>query len=142
MLDWPVVIRSAGEQDLTAILKIQSAAPEASQWNPRDYLGYECRVAEQDGLVRGFLVARPVAESEWEVLNLAVAPEFRRQGIGLRLLRDAIERHPGEFFLEVRESNAGARAFYCSAGFIDQGRRKNYYSQPVEDALVLSMRLN
>jgi ribosomal protein S18 acetylase RimI-like enzyme len=77
-----LTVRTATEADLPAISEIQASAPEASQWNPRDYLAYECRVAERDSLVLGFLVARAVAEREWEILNLAVAPGARRQGIG------------------------------------------------------------
>ena len=100
-----MVIRAASEQDLPAIAAIQSAAPEASQWSSRDYLTYECRVAQVENAVVGFLVARPVADREWEILNLAVAPAARRQGIGRQLLGDILARHPGEFFLEVRESN-------------------------------------
>jgi ribosomal-protein-alanine N-acetyltransferase len=139
MLDWPVVIRSAAEQDLTAILEIQSAAPEASQWNPRDYLSYECLVAEQDGAVVGFLVARQAAEGEWELLNLAVAPAVRRQGVGLQLLRDVIERHQGQFFLELRESNAAARGLYERAGFHPITKRSQYYANPVETAIVMKL---
>jgi ribosomal-protein-alanine N-acetyltransferase len=44
-------------------------------------------------------------------------------------------------FLEVRESNAGARAFYSKMGFVEAGRRKNYYREPAEDALLLSRTL-
>jgi ribosomal-protein-alanine N-acetyltransferase len=134
-----VVIRSAAEQDLPAILEIQSATPEASQWNPRDYLSYECRVADYDGVVVGFLVARRVAEGEWELLNLAVSPAFRRRGIGLQLLREAIERQRGEFFLEVRESNAAARELYRRAGFRTITIRSQYYANPIEAAIVMKL---
>src|SRR5437588_692310 len=97
--------------DLPAIAEIQSAVPEASQWNPGDYLSFECRVAERDSTIVGFVVARAVAEREWEILNLAVASGARRQGIARQLLGDVLGRHPGEVFLEVRESNTAARRF-------------------------------
>ena len=134
-----MIIRAATEQDLPAISQIQASAPEASQWNPRDYLAYECRVAERDNLVLGFLVARAVAEPDWEILNLAVAPALRRQGIGRQLLSDALERHTGECFLEVRESNEAARRFYKRFGFKTVTERLRYYSNPTETAIVMKL---
>jgi ribosomal-protein-alanine N-acetyltransferase len=134
-----VFIRSATEQDLPAISKIQESAPEASQWDPRDYLTYDCRVAERDSLVLGFLVVRAVAECEWEILNLAVAPGVRRQGIGRQLLSDMLERHAGECFLEVRESNESARRFYERLGFEIVSKRLQYYSNPPETAIVMKL---
>ena len=134
-----MVIRAASEQDLPAIADIQSAAPEASQWNPRDYLAYECRVAEDGSAVVGFIVARPVAGREWEILNLAVAPGARRLGIGRQLLGELLARHAGEFFLEVRESNAPARRFYEYAGFRAITKRLQYYRDPMEAAIVMKL---
>jgi [ribosomal protein S18]-alanine N-acetyltransferase len=134
-----VVIRAASEQDLPAIADIQSAAPEASQWNPCDYLTYECRVAEEGSAVVGFIVARPVAGREWEILNLAVDPRMRRQGIGRQLLGDILARHTGQFFLEVRESNIPARQFYEYAGFRAITKRLQYYCNPVESAIVMKL---
>ena len=139
MLHWPVVIRAASQEDLPAIAQIQSAAPEASQWNPGDYLTFECRVAERDRSVVGFLVARPVAEREWEILNLAVAPQARRQGIGRQLLGDLVTRHPGSFFLEVRESNGAAQRFYDRLGFREITKRLQYYANPIESAIVMKL---
>ena len=134
-----MVIRAASEQDLPAIADIQSASPEASQWNPRDYLTYECRVAEEERAVVGFIVARPVAGMEWEILNLAVAPGARRRGIGRQLLGDILARHAGDFFLEVRESNAPAQRFYEYAGFRVITRRLQYYDNPEEQAIVMKL---
>ena len=134
-----MVIRAASEQDLRAIALIQSAAPEASHWNPGDYLTFECWVAEQDSAVVGFVVARPVAEREWEILNLAVAPGSRRQGVGRRLLDDVLTRHPGDFYLEVRESNQAARRFYEGLGFQVLTKRVRYYSDPGESAIVMKL---
>ena len=82
-----MIIRAATEDDLPAILQIQESAPEAAQWAPRDYLAYECLVAENGAAMVAFLVAR-AAGPESEILNLAVAPGFRRQGIGRQLLSD------------------------------------------------------
>jgi ribosomal-protein-alanine acetyltransferase len=134
-----VVIRAASEQDLAAIAEIQAAAPEASQWAPRDYLVYECLVARREHSVVGFIVARSVADQEWEILNLAVAPQARRQGVGRELLGDILARHRGEFFLEVRESNTPARRFYEEFGFRAVTHRLQYYSNPVETAVVMKL---
>ena len=134
-----MVIRAASEQDLPAIADIQSAAPEASQWNPRDYLNYECRVAEEGSAVVGFIVVRQVAGREWEILNLAVAPGARRRGIGRHLLGDLLARHAGEFFLEVRESNFAARRLYEYAGFQEITKRLQYYTDPIEAAIVMKL---
>ena len=134
-----MVIRAASELDVPAIADIQSAAPESSQWNPRDYLTYECRVAEGMNGVVGFVVARALAGREWEILNLAVAPGERRQGIGRALLGDMLARHSGEFFLEVRESNMLARRFYECVGFQIVTKRLQYYSNPGESAIVMKL---
>src|ERR1700722_7967583 len=96
------VIRPASEQDLAGIAQIQAAAPEASHWNPGDYLNYQCMVAEQEGRVVGFLVSRRLGDRESEILNLAVAPDFRRQGVGRRLMDAFLGARPGEVFLEGR----------------------------------------
>ena len=134
-----MIIRPATEQDLLAISEIQESAPQASHWNPRDYLAYECHVAERENLVLGFLVVRAVAEREWEILNLAVAPTVRRQGIGRHLLGDVLARHAGEFFLEVRQSNESARRFYAQLGFKTITIRLQYYSNPPDSAIVMKL---
>jgi ribosomal-protein-alanine N-acetyltransferase len=94
--------------------------------------------------VAGYLIGRDVAGSG-EVLNLAVAPEFRRRGIGSTLLRAGIgalrRRKADEIFLEVRESNRSAQALYLSHGFRAVGQRAAYYRNPREDALVLRLEL-
>jgi [ribosomal protein S18]-alanine N-acetyltransferase len=87
----------------------------------------------------GFLVARQVSV-EWELENIVVAPAFRGQGAGSQLL-DALFTHvraaDGKaIFLEVRESNAGARRLYERSGFHESGRRRRYYSDPAEDAVL------
>ena len=134
-----MIIRAASEQDLAAIAEIQSASPEASQWNPGDYLTFECFVAEEAGSVIGFIVARPVGGGEFEILNLAVAPAMRRQGIGRQLLGYVQTRHPGAVFLEVRESNQAARRFYGRLGFQVITKRLQYYANPVESAIVMKL---
>jgi ribosomal-protein-alanine N-acetyltransferase len=102
--------------------------------------GVVALIREDDGEVTGYLLGREILGTG-EVLNLAVAPERRRQGIGRALLEQAIEeivaRGGHEVFLEVRASNAAALELYQSMGFVLSGRRRHYYREPKEDALVL-----
>ena len=85
------------------------------------------------------------AADESEILNLAVEPESRRQGIASVLLAAALaaSRAAGakSVYLEVRESNAGAIAFYGRNGFEPTGRRAHYYQDPPEAAVVMSLAL-
>ena len=93
----------------------------------------------------GYLVGR-VAAGSGEILNLAVAPEFRQRGIGGALLEDGLAafrgRSASEVFLEVRESNHSAQALYLARGFRPVGQRAAYYRNPREDALVLRLALH
>jgi ribosomal-protein-alanine N-acetyltransferase len=131
--------RPASGADLALIAQIQAASPEASQWDVPEYLKYELLVALCDGRVAGFAVARRLAESEAELLNLAVDPAFRRRGIGRRLLAEVTSNLRGTLWLEVRESNVTARKFYKSLGFCEAGRRPSYYPDSAEGAIVMNV---
>jgi ribosomal-protein-alanine N-acetyltransferase len=102
-------------------------------------------VIEEHGHLRGFLVAR-FTLSECELENLVVAAGSRRRGSASTLLQALIDearvRHLERILLEVRPSNPAARALYERFGFRVEGNRKNYYSQPPEDAIVLVLSLN
>jgi ribosomal-protein-alanine N-acetyltransferase len=132
-----VKIRPVRLTDLSPIAAIQAVSPEASQWNPADYLKHDCLVAEVRGCVAGFLVTREVGPGEREILNLAVDPAERRTGIARALLGEALVRAKGAWFLEVRASNAAAVRLYESAGFEIAGRRSGYYREPAEEAIVM-----
>ena len=101
-------------------------------------------VAESGGEIAGYLIGRVIVGTG-EILNLAVAPDWRRLGIGRQLLDAGLEalsaRGAEEVYLEVRESNAGALALYQAAGFRPVGQRTGYYRSPREDALVLRSEL-
>lgn len=94
----------------------------------------------ESGEVVGYAVVWAVLEQA-ELGNVAVAEGYRRRGLATRLVRTVLDwlRAEGvrELYLEVRESNAAARALYERLGFRPIGRRKGYYSRPREDALVL-----
>ena len=99
-------------------------------------------VAENADQVAGYVVAIDAAD-EGEILNLAVAPQGRRRGLGRALVERVLdvlsERGARQIYLEVRESNAPARRLYAAHGFREVGRRKEYYRRPVEDAIVLRL---
>jgi ribosomal protein S18 acetylase RimI-like enzyme/glycosyltransferase involved in cell wall biosynthesis len=133
----PLTLRPATRDDLPAITAIQAASTTASQWAPETYLDYDCRVAESDGSIAGFLVARQTAPGEREILNMAVNPYCRRLGIARRLIESELERSRGAWFLEVRESNAAAISFYKSLGFLAVGRREAYYPDSPQAAIVM-----
>jgi ribosomal-protein-alanine N-acetyltransferase len=130
-------IRRGGAEDLEAVAAIQQASPGAARWNVADYLDQDFRVAMVGNRIAGFLVARTLAADEREILNLAVAPEFRGKGVARALLDQAFEAFRGSVFLEVRESNLVAQEFYKSLGFKELSRRKGYYESPPETAIVM-----
>lgn len=100
--------------------------------------------ASEGAKVLGYAVAGRVLD-EGHLLRLAVRPENRRQGIGAALAKAALARLEKEkcreVWLEVRASNAAGRKFYSSLGFRTRNLRKNYYSPPGEDAVVMSLTL-
>jgi ribosomal-protein-alanine N-acetyltransferase len=144
-----VRVRPAEPADLPRLVEIASHSATAAQWNHNEYLnlfrqdnqqGRVALVVEQEGSVVGFIVARQV-EDEWEIENIAVTGPARRCGLGTRLLGeflDSLRQRGGKtVFLEVRESNLAARALYGKWAFLEVGRRKMYYQDPPEDALIL-----
>jgi len=101
------------------------------------------RAAPGRGL-RAYCIVQRVAD-ELHIHNLAVAPECRRRGLARRLLDDSLERASAGgirvVLLEVRESNRAARKLYEQRGFVEVGRRPDYYDDPREDALLLNLEL-
>lgn len=97
-------------------------------------------VAEENGQVFGYVGSQTVLD-ESDMMNVAVDPRFRRQGIARALIETLIAElaKMGSrcLRLEVRVSNENARALYECMGFRQLGLRKNYYHNPKEDALIL-----
>ena len=131
------MIRCGEAADLPEVAAIQAESPEASQWEVGGYLQLDFRVAAEPGGLAGFLVARAVAPGESELLNLAVAQKYRRKGVAKSLLQSLLKGPGGTVFLEVRESNSAARNLYKSMGFQEVSLRRNYYSTPLEAAIVM-----
>jgi [ribosomal protein S18]-alanine N-acetyltransferase len=131
-------IRRGSPIDLPEVEAIQQASPEAAQWRVADYLEHDFLVAEDaGGRVAGFLVARRLAPGEGEILNVAVNPRARRNGIGRHLVAAYLADTGGTVFLEVRASNGPARALYNCLGFLEVNQRPDYYQDPLEAAVVL-----
>jgi ribosomal-protein-alanine N-acetyltransferase len=135
------------------MIRLERQCPMTAHWTEQQYLDLVAAnresparlafVAEEDGssALAGFVVARHLPP-EWELENIVVAPAFRRMGIGKQLL-DALllqaqSMGSASIFLEVRESNTPARRLYEKLGFHETGRRKAYYSNPTEDAVLYS----
>jgi len=142
-----VLIRPAAPDDVPAILAIEQAASTAAHWTAEQYqrrleTGY-LLVAERQGRVCGFLCAREAA-GEWEIENVVVEKASRRHGLGQDLMRTLFEKWDesagSAVLLEVRESNAAARALYGKCGLSEVGRRRAYYREPVEDAVLYARR--
>ena len=131
------VIRPGCPRDLAEFAAIQASSPEAAHWDAADYLQYDFRVCLCHGRVAGFLVARRVAPDESELLNLVVAPEFRRKGLARALLKELRTAPAASLYLEVRESNQAARNLYKSMGFQEVNIRPEYYQAPPEAAIVM-----
>lgn len=140
------LIRPADHSDLLELERIEKNSFASPHWRADNFLVYGCTVAEVEGRVAGFLVARTVFDgkddepAEREILNLAVDPRYRRIGIASALLRAELRRRATQFFLEVRESNFGARKLYENFGFKEMARRAEYYADPVETAIVMRMK--
>jgi ribosomal-protein-alanine N-acetyltransferase len=141
-------IRECQSGNIPEVQAILARSPEAAQWSGQAIghalaasPGYHF-VCIVDGGVAGFICGRRMAV-EAEILNLAVKPEYRRQGLGQALVHVVLQRFCCDgvlqVFLEVRESNHGAISFYRRLGFRETGRREAYYSDPPEAALVLAL---
>ncbi len=150
-------IREAVPDDLPAIVALAKNAVIAAQWSVEQYeaifrAGGTHRIAlvaveksrHDEPRVQGFIVAQAIA-CEWEIENIAVDTSVQRRGLGQRLLVHLLEiaRAKGakSVFLEVRESNSIARSFYENASFSEGGRRKRYYENPKEDAILYRLEL-
>lgn len=139
-----VTVRRMSASDASPAYSILEESPEASIWSTESLQESVSQgvawAAELDGRVAGILIGR-VAADEFDILNLAVGKASRRRGVATQLVGAALEyaRAAGalQAYLEVRASNEGGIAFYTRMGFRVCGRRPNYYSDPVEDAVLL-----
>lgn len=140
-----IEIRMAEHGDLTALVALEAACfPDA--WGREAILAQLSGntgislIAERGGAAVGYLFGLCLPP-EGELYRIATLPAVRRTGIGSEILQRFLDildqRLTNVCFLEVRESNHAARALYERLGFSQVGRRRGYYKNPREDALVM-----
>jgi ribosomal-protein-alanine N-acetyltransferase len=145
-----ILIMRMSEHDLLEIVEIEEQSG-LSRWGWAAYyaelqggnrdLMLVARVALSSNIA-GYIIARETA-GELHINNVAVRSEYRRRGIGAtllnRVLEEARNRKAKAAFLEVRSANRAAQTLYEKSGFKAIARRANYYSDPQEDAVVMSL---
>jgi ribosomal-protein-alanine N-acetyltransferase len=153
------MIRPMTTGDVDAVMAVERRSEGAPHWDREAYLacvpGDEKSPIRRFGLVAhegenlaGFAVLRAVTfpdDVEAELESIAVDAEFRGRGIGAGLIEAAIDlarqMGVGRLDLEVRASNLAAIRLYRRAGLAETGRRRGYYSQPDDDAVLMQVTL-
>lgn len=152
-----IAIARMSEHDLVEVVEIEEESG-LSRWGWAAYYA-ELQGANRDlmliarpsgsssiesGPIAGYIIAREAA-GELHINNFAVRMEYRRRGIGAallgRVLQEARRRKVKAAFLEVRSTNRAAQALYEKSGFKAIARRVDYYLEPREDAVVMSLEL-
>lgn len=131
--------------DVSEVVEIERMS-FATPWSEAAFLGeilklYSLtKVAVLEGKIIGYICVEHIMD-EGHILNLAVHPDFRRRGIGTKLMEEVLDELKKNdcryLYLEVRFSNLGARKFYESFGFRVVGIRRDYYTSPIEDAALM-----
>ena len=139
-----MIIREMRMDDVSAIAELEKVC-FSDPWSESS-IAFEVNnplsywlVAEEHGQIAGYVGSQSVLDSA-DMMNIAVAPEYRRQGIGRMLINSLIsylqEQNVIALLLEVRVSNTDAISLYQKLGFEQVGRRPRYYHNPREDALI------
>ena len=152
-----VRIRRVRPADVDRIIEIERSWPHLSHWSEDSYyrlvndegftVSYLAEVEDGSGsaVIAGFVIFH-IAGNNSEVYNIAVDSGHARTGVGTQLMNTVMHeshrRYATRVLLEVRKSNAGAIRFYEGFGFKVLGERKNYYSNPIEDAFVMEKNLH
>ncbi|MCC7117891.1 MAG: ribosomal protein S18-alanine N-acetyltransferase [Anaerolineales bacterium] len=143
-----LIVRKMTLDDLEQVVAIDQAS-FSLPWPPRSFR-FEVTenpasrnwVAEANSQIVGLLVGWLIVD-ELHIATLAVHPNFRRQGVGEKLLVQALQSAGVEgavkSFLEVRASNQPARALYQKFGYVEDGVRKGYYKDNQEDAILMTL---
>ena len=150
LLDNLPVYRRMTAGDLDTVIEIENNA-YPHPWTRRNFsdslnAGYHCWIMELGGEIVGYSVVM-IAVGEAHLLNLSIAAEWQRCGLGremlkflIKLVRDCLAR---KIYLEVRPSNIAGRGLYASAGFNEIATRRGYYPAPRdrEDAVIMELDL-
>jgi ribosomal-protein-alanine N-acetyltransferase len=143
-----VILRKMTFDDLEQVIAIDQLSfslpwPERSfRFELTDNPASRCWVADLDGRVVGMVVGWLIVD-EIHIATIATHPDFRKQGIGEKLLSFALHSAKDECavgsFLEVRESNSAALELYRKFGYVESGRRTGYYKDNGEDAILMTL---
>ena len=141
-------VRRMTLEDIQAVVELDQISfslpwPERSfRFELTDNPASRCWVAEADGRVVGMVVTWLFVD-EAHIATIATHPEYRRQGIARKLLtytlQSAIREGARSSFLEVRASNLPAQEMYRKFGYVEVGRRKRYYRDNDEDAILMNL---
>jgi ribosomal-protein-alanine N-acetyltransferase len=152
-----VRIRKVRKGDIDRIIDIERSWRHLSHWSIDSYYrllnddsftsSFVAEIESETGHadIVGFVIFHIAADVS-EIYNIAVESSYARSGIGHQLMAAAIEesarRKASKVVLEVRKSNKAAINFYLKFSFRSAGERKNYYSNPVEDAYVMELEIS
>lgn len=145
-----LISHSLREEDAAAVSELERQV-FSDAWSEKSVLDTIrqphsiCIATEKAGRFAGYILAYEAA-GEVEIARIAVDKDMRRQGVGSHLLLQleniCEERKIGKLLLDVRESNSAARLFYEEDGFTEDGIRQKFYSDPEEDAVLMSRELS
>ena len=150
-------IRKVRKSDIDRIIDIERSWHHLSHWSIDSYYRLinddnftssfvaEIEDEKQGTCIAGFVIFH-IAGDVSEIYNIAVESTYARSGIGRQLMRAAIDesarRNAKKVILEVRKSNSPAISFYFAFDFKMMGERKNYYSNPIEDAYIMELEIS
>jgi [ribosomal protein S18]-alanine N-acetyltransferase len=148
-------VRTAGVGDLAGVVALERSVAEAPHWGEGEYAAIinggvvrRCLlIAEAEGRLLGFAVGKVIGLGAelGELESVVVAEAARRGGVGRALCGGVVAwcraEGAGVVELEVRAGSAGVIALYEGLGFVVVGRRKEYYGEPVEDAVMMRLEL-
>ena len=129
------------QASVTAVYEILSDVYPVSPWSEKQILSdmqqdnVDYFFVKKDEKIVGFLAISQLA-GELEITNIAIKKAYQGHGLGSQLLAD-LDYVDFPIFLEVRASNTPAQALYEKFGFDIIGKRKQYYHEPVEDAIIM-----
>ncbi len=150
-----MIVRAALAADIPQMMALAAQSPTAAHWTRSDYARIFTSMpvgANRTALVAedskhqifGFIVANAIAD-EWEIENVVIAPGSQRLGFASKLVQALIDiaksKNAAHISLEVRSANHPAIALYEKFGFLRSRVRKNYYTNPSEDAVILGLEL-